>query len=81
MLEVRVGADLAEDLDAVHVRHHHVQQHHVRLLAADQRHRLAGIGGGDEIAVADVLEVLAGDLHVHRLVVDDRDAGGGEGLG
>ena len=69
------GLEAAADLEAVHVRHHHVEQHDVALRALADRERLRAAHGGEDV------EIFGGEprlqqLDVGRHVVDDENAGG-----
>ena len=75
-----VAAELLQQLEAVHPRHHHVQQHEVRRLAFRELQRLRA-AGGRQYLVAVPLQQGADDAQVRRLIVDDEDpAGGGSGM-
>ncbi len=75
MAKGRVFADPFEDLQAIDLGHHDVEQDGVGLLATEEVHGLSGVGGGDEILIAGALEILADYLDVDRLVVDDHEPG------
>ena len=70
-----VRLELLADLEAVHVRHHHIEQDDVAFGALGDRQRFrAAIGGGD-------IEIFRGQprfeqLNVGRDVIDNEDAGG-----
>ncbi len=73
MRQHRVGTNRLEDLDAVHLRHHHVEQDDVGPFPAHELHGGNRLGRRDEVLVADTLEVFAHDLDVGRFVIDDGD--------
>jgi hypothetical protein len=70
-----IGLELAADLEAVEVRHHHVEQHDVAFGARTHRQRLLpAIGSGD-------VEIFRRQTrfqqpHIGRDVVNDEYAGG-----
>ena len=67
--------DLAEDLEAVHVRQADVEQHDVRVLVLDDvQGGLAGPGAEDLHLAPLEGEPEPDRLHDVRLVVDDQDA-------
>ena len=47
-VDLAIGTDLLQNLDAAHLRHHDVQQYDVRLLSTESVHRPCGVGRGDE---------------------------------
>jgi hypothetical protein len=63
---------VAEQGEAVHARHHHVQQHQVGNVLAGHRQRLVAIAGDDRF-VPVAREQGADHAQVRRLVVDDKD--------
>ena len=69
---IRMAADLAADLEAVHLRQHQVEDHEVGLVAAVQGERLLAVGRGDH-GVALLLEVEPHEVHDVAFVVDDKD--------
>ena len=72
---VRLGLEAAADLEAVHVRHHHVEQHDVALRALADRQRLRAAHGGQDVEILGRQARLQ-QLDVGRHVVDDENAGG-----
>jgi len=73
-----VGLHPLAHLDPVHVGHHDVQQHQVRLVPLDQRKPVPPIVRGDHLQ-ALALKLSLEKLHVYRLVVDDQDFQGRHG--
>ena len=63
-------------LDAVHVRHHHVEQDEVGLGLCDEIQRLHSTVSRDDMQ-ALALELALEQLHVDRLIIDDQDGWGG----
>ena len=63
----------AQKLDAVHARHHQIQQHHGQRLPVPthQFQRLQAVAGIERLVV--LLEYMAQQLAVDALVVDDQD--------
>ena len=65
-------AKVAHEFEAVHLRHHDVQQHQIGLLVAGDKQRLAPVVGGDG-AKAIFAEII-GDHALHTdFVIDDQD--------
>ncbi len=60
-------------LEAVHLRHLHIHEHHVEVTGLERRDRLAAIGG-DHHRMAHALEHAAGHLLVHGMVLGQQDA-------
>ena len=75
MMGRRVRLELAADLEAVHVRHHHVEQHDVAFGALAQRQRLGPASGGGDVEIFR-RQPRFQQLHIGRDVVDDKNAGG-----
>ena len=71
----RVVANLPAHLVAAHLRHHHVEQHQVGVLALDDGQRLGARRRGDR-AIALGREQIGQELHVLRGVVHDEDGRG-----
>jgi hypothetical protein len=57
------------------VRHAQVQQDQVGIKPRVDRQHLAGVGGGDAVTVAGLIQDAVQQPHVGRLVVDDEQAG------
>ena len=68
-------AQLAADLEAVHLRHHDVEDDQVGLVGLDLLQRLTAVIGGLDLE-SFLGEVEAGELDDIPLVVDDQDFGG-----
>ena len=74
------GAELARDLEALHVGEHHVEHHQIRAERVDGRERVVPVDGRRD---REALEAQRhrDDVDDVRLVVDDEHAAGFEGLG
>ena len=68
----RIRLEPLHDLDAVELRHHHVEQHEVGQLGADLFERLLAIAGNDDV-IAEAFEAGPDDIDIVRHVVDDED--------
>ena len=71
----RIGLEAAADLEAVHVRHHHVEQHEIAFGALAERQRLGAARRAHHV------EIFGGEprleqAQVGRHVVDHQDTGG-----
>ena len=71
----RIGLEPAADLEAVHVRHHDVEQHDVAFGALAERQRLGAVIGRRDVEIFGRQPRLQ-QLHVGRNVVDDKNARG-----
>ena len=71
---VRVSLEPGARLEAVHARHHDVEQHQVRHRAGRNREGVAAAAGGEQ-PVAPPLERLIEDLQIRGVVVDQQDLG------
>ena len=71
----RIGLQPAADLEAVHVGHHHVEQHDVDLAVLAGLERVGAVGGGQHLEIFGEQPDFE-QLHIGRDVVDDEDAGG-----
>ena len=80
-MQLRLQFDLGQQFEAVHARHHHVQQQQVGDVGQGQNQRLfAGTGGEHFVAIAR--QQRAHRPQVGGLVVDDQNAAGaGAGIG
>jgi hypothetical protein len=68
----RGAADQVDDLEAVELRHLHVEEHEIGRQLGDRLHRLEAVGAlGDDFDAGHVRQVLAQHLARERLVVDD----------
>ena len=69
------AADLVEAREPVHVRHSHVEQDEIRLLAGDEREHLhPGLRFADDLEVAVGLEGPADSVEHEPMVVGDDHA-------
>jgi hypothetical protein len=75
MMGQRIGLELAADLEAVHVRHHDVEQHDVAFGALAQRQRLRPALRGGDVEIFG-RQPRFQQLHIGRHIVDDENAGG-----
>ncbi len=70
----RIALEPAAHLEAVHVRHHHVEQHEIAFGALADRERVLAAGGGDDVEIFGREPGLE-QLHIGGDVVDDQNAG------
>ena len=71
----RVGLDSAEDLEAVHLRHHQIEQHQIEIVDLQEAERLPpALGGGDPVPVPGQAARQQGAVGLH--VVDHQDVAG-----
>jgi hypothetical protein len=77
--QVRPGrlqrTDRRNEVEAVEPAHPEVRDHHVRIQLDEPIQRLAGVGEGDQGAVALGLENVSQELQIRGLVVHHEDAG------
>jgi hypothetical protein len=69
------GTDRSAYLVAVHLRHHHVEQHEVGRAGVDLLQRLAARARGGDFVPLDA-QRIGQQFRVQRLVIDDQDPGG-----
>ena len=80
VLEPALGGHPGEDIEAVHVGHHDVQQHdgNIRAPGVQKLEALGAVGGFQDLEI--VAEDLREDVTVHGGVVHDEDGGAGLAL-
>jgi hypothetical protein len=67
-------AELGHDREPVQVGHGQVKQDQVRVVLGVQGQHLTGVGGGDVVGVAGVVQDAFEQQHIGRFVVHDEDA-------
>ena len=75
MVRLRVGLESPADLEAIHVGHHHVEQHDIAFRALADRQSLRPAGGGHDVKILGRQARLE-QLHIGRNVINDKNAGG-----
>jgi hypothetical protein len=71
----RVHLEPAANFEAVHLRHHDVEQHHVRAAVLAYLDCIGTVVGGDDVEILGEKPRFE-QLYVGRYVVDDEDARG-----
>src|SRR5439155_8317200 len=67
-------AQLAADVPAAHVWHHHVEQDQIGHVAEREREAVPAVGGREDVIALEAQVVAEPPYHL-RLVVDDEDPG------
>src|SRR5690606_37045847 len=73
VLGLTTGLEPAADLEAIHLRHHDIEEYDVDVLALADGEGLASGGGGDDFAVLGAQAGLE-QAHVRWNIVNDQDA-------
>jgi hypothetical protein len=74
--EAPLAAQPLEDLIAVQLRHHDVEQHEVEGLGAQDLEGLGAVGGHRQVAITEALETSREHVPVVGVVVDDEEREG-----
>ena len=69
-----LGLQLAQNLKAIHLRHHNIEQDQIRLFRGHLRQRLSPIGRADG-GIAQIVEFLLQGINIKGFVIDDQDFG------